>query len=127
MKLEDIKALVQGKTRALIVGHDYPDPDCLASAWGMKRLFADRFGLESDIAFGGFLGRAGNRAMVKLLRIEHVPFHMVHLEHYDFVLMVDTQPGTGNNSFDADLTVDLVIDHHQKKGDITARSSHISP
>lgn len=125
MELEDIRQMVADKRRALIVGHDYPDPDCLASAWGVKRVFADRFGLESDITFGGFIGRAGNRAMAELLRIEHVPIHMVEFDHYDLVVMVDTQPGTGNNSYDGERAVDLVIDHHPARDEIRAVAAHI--
>jgi len=125
MELEDIRELVAGKKRALIVGHDFPDPDCLASAWGIQRLFADRFGLVSDITFGGFIGRAGNRAMVELLRIEHVPIHVVDLEHYDVIVMVDTQPDTGNNSYDGSREVDLVIDHHPTSSNARIKASHI--
>ncbi|HUW55305.1 MAG TPA: DHH family phosphoesterase [Planctomycetota bacterium] len=123
MELDDIREMVADVHRALIVGHDYPDPDCLASAWGVKRLFADRFGLESDITFGGFIGRAGNRALVELLRIEYIPIHHVETDHYDFVVMVDTQPGTGNNSYEGTRVVDLVIDHHVPREDLAARVS----
>ena len=125
MELEDIRKMVAEVNRALIVGHDYPDPDCLASAWGMKRLFADRFGLESDITFGGFIGRAGNRAMVDLLRIEHIPIHHVQVDHYDFVVMVDTQPGTGNNSYEGSRGVDLVVDHHPPQEQVGAKTVYL--
>jgi len=125
MELEQIRKMVAGKRRALIVGHDYPDPDCLGSAWGIQRLFADRFGLDSDLTFGGFIGRAGNRTLVDLLRIEHLPIHMVEYEHYDFVVMVDTQPGTGNNSYEGARMVDLVIDHHPPRGKMRAKAAFI--
>jgi len=125
MELEAIREMVALKRRALIVGHDYPDPDCLASAWGIKRLFADRFGLDADITFGGFIGRASNRTLVELLRIEHVPIHMVELGQYDFVAMVDTQPGTGNNSYNGSRVVDLVIDHHPPREKTRAKVSYI--
>jgi nanoRNase/pAp phosphatase (c-di-AMP/oligoRNAs hydrolase) len=125
MELEEIREMVALKRRALIVGHDYPDPDCLASAWGIKQLFADRFGLDADITFGGFIGRAANRALVDLLRIEHVPIHVVEFDQYDFVVMVDTQPGTGNNSYDGSRVVDLVIDHHPPREKTRAKVSYI--
>jgi len=125
MELDALRKLAAGKRRALIVGHDYPDPDCLASAWGIQRLFADRFGLEGDLTFGGFIGRAGNKALVDLLRIEHLPIHMVKYEHYDFVVMVDTQPGTGNNSYEGPRVVDVVIDHHPPRGKMLAKAAFI--
>jgi len=112
MDIEQLREMTADVKRALIVCHDYPDPDCLASAWGLSRLFGDRFGVESDITFGGFIGRAGNRAMVELLRIALVPILQVEYDHYDFVVMVDTQPGTGNNAYAGERPVDLVIDHH---------------
>jgi nanoRNase/pAp phosphatase (c-di-AMP/oligoRNAs hydrolase) len=125
MKLDAIARLAEDKHRALIVGHDYPDPDCLASAWGVKRFLADRFGLEGDITFGGFAGRAGNRALIDLLRIEYVPIHMVEFDHYDFVAMVDTQPGTGNNSYETGRPVDLLIDHHHPRFKELIRGTYI--
>jgi len=112
VEVEHIRERIADVNRVLIVCHDYPDPDGLASAWGVKRLFTDRFGIEADITFGGFIGRAGNRAMVDLLRIELLPILQVDYDHYDFVVMVDTQPGTGNNAYAGERPVDLVIDHH---------------
>lgn len=123
MLLDGITATVADRNRALIVGHDYPDPDCLASAWGVQRLLGARFGLESDITFGGFIGRAANRAMVDLLRIAYLPVHTIDMGHYDCVVMVDTQPGTGNNSFDGTREVDLVIDHHPSRDAVRAGAS----
>jgi len=49
MKLEDLRVLVADRHHALIVCHDYPDPDCIASAWGVQRLFGDRFGVQADV------------------------------------------------------------------------------
>jgi nanoRNase/pAp phosphatase (c-di-AMP/oligoRNAs hydrolase) len=37
---------------------------------------------------------------------------MVDLDEFSVVCMLDTQPGTGNNSLPADRRVDIVIDHH---------------
>ena len=125
MDVERLRNLVADTNRALIVCHDYPDPDCLASAWGIQRLFTDRFGIETDVTFGGFIGRASNRAMVDLLRIAIIPILQIDYDHYDYVVMVDTQPGTGNNSYRGERRVDLVIDHHPCGGTGDAGESHI--
>ena len=38
------------------------------------------------------------------------------LDEFTVVCMVDTQPGTGNNSWPAELPVHVVIDHHPLRG-----------
>jgi nanoRNase/pAp phosphatase (c-di-AMP/oligoRNAs hydrolase) len=50
----------------LVLTHDYPDPDALASAWALGHL-AQAFGIETRVVYGGLITRAENRAMVKLL------------------------------------------------------------
>ena len=50
--------------------------------------------------------------MVKELEIKTVPLEGLDLDPFGVVCMVDTQPGTGNNSFPSDREVHIVIDHH---------------
>ncbi|HKK01845.1 MAG TPA: DHH family phosphoesterase [Desulfuromonadales bacterium] len=102
----------RGKGRVLIVSHDNPDPDSLAAAFALKHLFLVKNGQEATITFGGIIGRSENRVMVRELEIGAVPIDFVDLDHYGMVCMVDTQPGTGNNSYPADRPVHLVVDHH---------------
>lgn len=101
-----------GKGRVLIVVHDNPDPDALAAAMALKHLITMKKGLDPTITFGGTITRAENTAMVCELEIDLLPLEQVDVEKYDFVCMVDTQPGAGNSSFPADAEVHLVIDHH---------------
>ncbi len=103
---------IRGKGRVLIMAHDNPDPDSLASATALKHLLLVKTGQEATIAFGGMIGRGENRQMVKELEIKAVPIHSLDLNQFNVVCMVDTQPGTGNNSFPNDRPVHLVIDHH---------------
>jgi nanoRNase/pAp phosphatase (c-di-AMP/oligoRNAs hydrolase) len=102
----------RGKGRVLIVAHDNPDPDSLAAAYALKHLFLVKSGQEATIAFGGVIGRGENQIMVKELEINVVRIGDLDLTKFGMVAMVDTQPGTGNNSFPADRDVHLVIDHH---------------
>ncbi|BCR05587.1 DHH family phosphoesterase [Desulfuromonas versatilis] len=106
---------MRGKGRVLIVAHDNPDPDSLASAMALKHLVLVKTGQEATIAFGGVIGRGENRVMVEKLEIQAVPLDTLDLNQYKVVCMVDTQPGTGNNSFPAERDVHLVIDHHQAR------------
>lgn len=103
---------VRGKGKILIVAHDNPDPDSLAAAYALRHLFLVQNGQEATITFGGIIGRGENRIMVKELEIGYVPMDELDLDEYKVVCLVDTQPGTGNNSFPANRPVHIVIDHH---------------
>lgn len=103
---------VSGRGRILIVVHDNPDPDSLASAMALRHLFAVRLNREAVIAFSGMIGRSENLAMAKLLQIPLTPFPLIELRAFQVVCLLDTQPGTGNNSLPANSRVDIVVDHH---------------
>ena len=110
-----IKRLLAGLRRrraALIYTHDNPDPDSLAAAWGLARLFQYELDLVSVIAHGGIVGRAQNRAMVENLGIKLMPTEKLDPDRFDLIALVDSQPETGNNSLPAGHPIDVVIDHH---------------
>ncbi|HXO22905.1 MAG TPA: DHH family phosphoesterase [Thermoanaerobaculia bacterium] len=110
-----LTALVQrpgAAGRWLVLTHDNPDPDALASAFILVRLLRRAFKQKVTAAYGGIIGRAENREMVKAL---HLPFsHIRHLslKHYDRFALVDTQPKSGNNQLPAKVVPEIVIDHH---------------
>jgi nanoRNase/pAp phosphatase (c-di-AMP/oligoRNAs hydrolase) len=103
---------VSGRGRILIVVHDNPDPDSLASAMALRHLFAVRLNREAVIAFSGMIGRSENLAMAKLLQIPLTPFPLIELKMFQVICLLDTQPETGNNSLPKGTKVDVVIDHH---------------
>ncbi|GFO63413.1 DHH family phosphoesterase [Geomonas paludis] len=103
---------VSGRGRILIVVHDNPDPDSLASAMALRHLFAVRLNREAVIAFSGMIGRSENLAMAKLLQIPLTPFPLIDLKAFPVICLLDTQPGTGNNSLPPEVRADIVIDHH---------------
>lgn len=103
---------VRGRGRIVIVVHDNPDPDCLASAMALRHLFMEMADEEPIIAFSGMIGRSENLVMAEVLEIPLEPLEIVDLSAYGVVCMLDTQPLTGNNSLDPAATVDVVIDHH---------------
>jgi len=106
---------LRGKAPILIVTHDHPDPDALAAAFALQHLILVKTGQESTIAFGGVIGRRENLVMVKQLEIKAKAIDTIDVDSFNAICMVDTQPGTGNNSYPLDRRVDLVIDHHQIK------------
>lgn len=103
---------LRGKGKTVIIIHDNPDPDCLASAMALRHLLAMKLNREAVIAFSGMIGRSENIAMAKELEITLTPLELVDLHEFSAVCMLDTQPGTGNNSLPANRRVDIVIDHH---------------
>ncbi|PLX87328.1 MAG: phosphoesterase [Desulfuromonas sp.] len=108
----------RGRGRILIVTHDNPDPDSIAAAVALRHLFLVQTGQDATVAFGGIIGRGENRSMVAELEIFLVPISTLDLDQFDVVCMVDTQPGTGNNSYPTDRRVDLVIDHHAPRNEL---------
>jgi len=107
-KLQSLSGLI----KVLIISHDNPDPDSIASSWGLAHLLKKEFGIKSTIAYGGLLGRAENRAMVSVLKIPLVQFSPLILKNSEAILMVDCQPYTGNSTLPEEIIPDVVIDHH---------------
>jgi nanoRNase/pAp phosphatase (c-di-AMP/oligoRNAs hydrolase) len=58
------------------------------------------------------VGRAENRAMLRLLKIKLSPISRIRLPKYRHIAIVDTQPRTGNNSLPPKVNATIVIDHH---------------
>jgi len=79
-RLRKLLQVAKGHHRALILTHDNPDPDAVASACGLAYLLAHCAGLSTTAAYGGIIGRAENKAM---LRVLHLPIQPVaRVEHW---------------------------------------------
>jgi nanoRNase/pAp phosphatase (c-di-AMP/oligoRNAs hydrolase) len=111
---------VSGRGRILIVVHDNPDPDSLASAMALRHLFAVRLNREAVIAFSGMIGRSENLAMAQCLQIPLTPFPIIELKMFQVVCLLDSQPETGNNSLPPGARVDIIIDHHPMREESAA-------
>lgn len=111
-KLARLYRLAQGRRSGLILTHDNPDPDSLASAVALAWLLQEKVGVPSKIAYGGIVGRSENTAMIRVLRLPAMPISRVDLEEYDLFALVDTQPTVGNHSLPPRFWPDIVIDHH---------------
>jgi len=99
--------------RVAIVMHNNPDPDCIAAAFGLRLLLKRHFKVQSDLFYGGIIGRAENRCMVSQLKIPVKDIKEMDLRVYRGTALVDTQPGAGNNSLPGNTLPDIVIDHHR--------------
>ncbi|UCC83168.1 MAG: bifunctional oligoribonuclease/PAP phosphatase NrnA [Gemmatimonadota bacterium] len=111
-RLAELKAALDGGGQMLILTHDNPDPDALASAFALLKLVETFDGLAARIGFGGFVGRAENRTMVRELQLPVKQTSRVTFDDADVIALVDTQPGTLNNSLPDDRKATIVIDHH---------------
>src|SRR5262245_47088392 len=111
-KLNSLVDVVKDEEKALILMHDNPDPDVIASAVGLQYLLENLANKPSLIGYSGIIGRAENRAMLKHLGIKMTSMSRISLEDYPCVALVDTQPLTGNNSLPPGKSPDIVFDHH---------------
>ncbi|MBI3309242.1 MAG: DHH family phosphoesterase [Candidatus Melainabacteria bacterium] len=97
----------------LILTHNYPDPDALASAFALKYLLGNFYNIESLIAYGGVIGRMENKTMVDILNIPVNKLTQLDFRNYSNIALVDTQPLFENNSFPSDKKATIVIDQHR--------------
>lgn len=102
----------EASRRWLVLTHDNPDPDALASASLLATLLSQRFGRRVTCAYGGLIGRAENLEMVRTLHLRIKPLRHLNLARYSYFALVDTQPRTGNNQLPEGVVPDLVFDHH---------------
>jgi len=97
--------------RVLIVLHNDPDPDAMASGLALRNVLRRT---KATAIIGAFQGvtRPENLRMVNLLGIHVEPITEASLEEYDRIAMVDVQPHYFGGLIDR---VDLVIDHHPEQ------------
>ncbi len=114
-RLAELAAVLEGagRRRVLVLCHNNPDPDSIASAYGFQFLLSKKFGIRSVIGYGGVVTRAENRAMIHRLRIKMTQLSRIDRYRYYGIALMDAQPGTGNNLIDSRAAPPLiVIDHH---------------
>jgi len=98
--------------RWLVLTHDNPDPDSIAAAAALTTLLRKKFRRKVTIAYGGIIGRAENRQMVRTLGLQLSHIRRLNWKNYRHFALVDCQPQTGNSHFPEHLRADLVFDHH---------------
>jgi len=96
----------------LILAHNYPDPDALASGIALKYLAEKGFDISAKVVYGGVIGRMENRAMVQVLKLPVQKLRGSDFKKYSKVALVDTQPAFENNPFPKHRKPTLIIDQH---------------
>jgi len=111
-RLEKLRSVV-GSGPVLILTHDYPDPDALASGKAFATLLREAWNIPSRLVYSGLVARAENHVMLNRLtpEWEHAK-QLPDLKEFSAVVQVDTQPGAGNNRLSEVQPKHIVIDHH---------------
>jgi nanoRNase/pAp phosphatase (c-di-AMP/oligoRNAs hydrolase) len=109
--------------RLLILLHNDPDPDALASGLAIRNVLHRT---KTTAIIGAVQGvtRPENLRMVNLLDIHVEPVTPDSVKDYDRVVMVDVQPHYFGGAIDR---ADLIIDHHPEQGGYTSVFKDIRP
>ncbi|MBW2674371.1 MAG: bifunctional oligoribonuclease/PAP phosphatase NrnA [Deltaproteobacteria bacterium] len=121
---ETMLSLVGRRSAILIMCHNNPDPDTIASAAALKYIFAQKLRRKAVIGYEGTIGRAENRQLVRRLKIDMVRTTKLDFSDFSVIALVDSQPHTGNNAIPRKILPDIVIDHHPLRKDSTRCAFH---
>lgn len=112
--MEDFNKLLklcQEKT-VYIQTHNFPDPDAIASAFGLQRLLS-HFGIESTLCYAGRIDKLSASRMLKTFNIMMFSYEELQdiMHEEDIIICVDSQKNGGNIT---DFIGDEIacIDHH---------------
>lgn len=110
-KLNDLVALCRNHP-VYIQTHNFPDPDAIASAYGLQKLLA-LYGVESRLCYDGRIDKLSASKMLDAFQIQMSPYEKLRADmlETDPIIYVDTQKHGGNVT---DFIGDEVacIDHH---------------
>jgi nanoRNase/pAp phosphatase (c-di-AMP/oligoRNAs hydrolase) len=115
-RVQQYQRYLSDADRVLIMLHNDPDPDALASGLALRNVLRRT---KATAILGAIQGvtRPENLRMVNLLDIHVEPVTPGSLAEYDRIAMVDVQPNYFGGLIDR---VDLVIDHHPEQPGYTA-------
>ena len=124
--INEILESIASKKRILILTHNNPDPDAMASAFGLKHLLNQTYRRKKiTIAYMGMVGRLENRELVKQCKIDMQHSFGLDFRRFDHIIVVDTQPSAGNVYISKGVCVNTIIDHHIIKRNIPKRKDLI--
>lgn len=126
-KLEALVSLLRTSPGQIFIQpHDAPDPDAIASAFGLQYLLS-RHGLQARIIYGREYEKVDARRMVELLGIElSMAAEVSSLDSEDWIIIVDGQRGNTNMA-DLHCVEVAAIDHHPRRPDASYQFLDIRP
>ncbi len=115
-KLDELVDLLKkAPDEVFIQPHNVPDPDAIASSFGLQHLLKIR-GIEAQIVYENEIEKANSSKMLELFGIQlSLASEVATLGKEDWTVLVDVQKGNSNVT---DLVTDevAVIDHHEYMG-----------
>src|SRR5688572_2387527 len=123
LKVQQYQRYFSDADRVLILLHNEPDPDAIASGLALRNVLRRTKQTAVIAAFQG-VTRPENVRMVNLLDIHVEIITPDEIPNYERVAMVDVQPHYFNGIIDR---VDLVIDHHPEQTGYSAVFKDIRP
>ncbi|WP_267643808.1 DHH family phosphoesterase [Haloarchaeobius amylolyticus] len=108
----DLHEMLAEAESLVIVCHDNPDPDSLASAMALGEIARDAGVEQVTVLYAGEISHQQNRAFVNLLDVDIEEYSEDALEAGDIIAFVDHSVPGQNNHVPADFGVDVVVDHH---------------
>lgn len=110
-RLDNLIQLCQGHA-VYIQTHNFPDPDAIASAFGLQKLFR-LYGIESTLCYDGRIDKLSASKMLEVFQIRMLSYESLapNMQETDWIICVDTQKHGGNVT---DFIGDEIacIDHH---------------
>lgn len=107
--------------------HNFPDPDAIASAYGLQQLLKNR-GIRSTICYKGKIDRYSTDRLLEMMQIKLLNIENLAsvLTEEDEVILVDAQKGNSNI---INITGDeiICIDHHPVNEKYQYRFTDIRP
>lgn len=108
---KELAALCQGH-KIYIQTHNFPDPDAIASAFGLQKLL-EHYGVSSELCYDGRIDKLSASKMLDIFPISMQPYEKLRskLRKEDYIVYVDSQKHSGNTT---DFIGDEVacVDHH---------------
>ena len=92
--------------------HNFPDPDAIASAFGLQKLL-ERLGVSSTLCYAGRIDKLSAAKMLEAFGIEMHPYDELrdNMTESDYIICVDSQKNAGNITDFIGNEV-ACIDHH---------------
>jgi len=108
-----LRDVLPARGPVLIIAHDYPDPDALASAAALHLLLERVYRHRSRIVFTGAVDRAENKALLRHFRYRwRFSDDLRPAARPRPAIFVDTWPGAGNVTMPPSVRPIGAIDHH---------------
>lgn len=114
-KPQDLIVLLKGH-KTYIQTHNFPDPDAIASAYGLQ-YFLQQFGIDAILCYDGSIDKLSTKRMLTVFSMEILHADLLaDMQESDYIVTVDGQKYNTNFT---DLPGDEVacVDHHPQVRD----------